>query len=204
MRGSDLELAPRPYTACACFSYVLFYNHGVLSRSNSIASSGFPSLDEVRGNGSMLVNTITYDNIGRMLLPSMNFTCDGNITKLTFLAVQGPAPTSDLYYIFGRIIYSWRPDVIVQGGTFQMNASKAVLVGGSGTGYELKFDSEFEFHAGDMLSVYQIKSSRHHLLHQVGQVIEGCSFVDGLQGNICELKQNIARPLIAVETGMLF
>ena len=69
------------------------------------AGGGFPSLDEVRGNGSMLVKTSTpaaEAGTRTMLFPSMNFTCNGTITKLTFLAVPGDA--NGLIFTFGECI----------------------------------------------------------------------------------------------------
>ena len=82
-----------------------------------------------------------------------------------------------------------------------VNASNANLIGGSGTGYELKY--EVEFQAGDMLSVYQVYSSRHHLLHQMSEVVETCTLTgDRLRSrDNCTIHSDIARPLVAVESG---
>ena len=161
------------------------------------ASGGFPSLDEVRGNGSMLVNTTTHEDIGTVLFPSMNFSCNGRISKLTFLAVQGQVRTFDLEIALGR--------PTPQGEVFTMDivsASNASLIGGSGTGYELKY--EVEFQAGDMLSVYQVSSSsRHHLLHQMNEVVETCTLTENRlrREDNCTIHSDIGRPLVAVETG---
>ena len=161
-----------------------------------IASGGFPSLDEVRGNGSMLVNTTTHEDMGRVLFPSMNFSCNGTISKLTFLAVQGQVHTFDLEIALGR--------PTPQGEVFTMdavNASNASLIGGSGTGYELKY--EVEFQAGDMLSVYQVFTSRHHLLHQMNEVVETCTLTENRlrSRDNCTIYSDIGRPLVAMETG---
>ena len=145
----------------------------------------------------MLVNTTTYEDIGRMLFPSMNFSCNGRISKLTFLAVQGELRNFDLEIALGR--------PTPQREVFTMdnvNASDASLIGGSGTGYELKY--EVEFQAGDMLSVYQApSSSRHYLLHQMNEVVETCTLTgDRLRSrDNCTIHSDIGRPLVAVETG---
>ena len=149
----------------------------------------------------MLVNTTTHDNIGRVLFPSMNFTCDGKITKLTFLAVQGLFLT-DLQFGLGHLV----KNTISQRGASQMdimNASKAILISSSGTGYELRY--EVTFQAGDVLSVHQLSYSQHHLLHQVNEVIETCTVIgtEG-RGNVsCTIDGGIGRPFVAVETGIV-
>ena len=144
----------------------------------------------------MLVNTTTHEDIGRVLFPSMNFSCNGRISKLTFLAVQGEVRNFDLEIALGR--------PTPQGEVFTMdivNAANASLIGGSGTGYELKY--EVEFQTGDMLSVYQVPSSRHHLLHQMNEVVEACTLAgDRLRSrDNCTIHSVIGRPLVAVETG---
>ena len=159
---------------------------------------GFPSLDEVRGNGSMLVNTTTHEELSTVLFPGMNFTCDGRISKLTFLAVQGGIRTFDLEFALRR--------PTPQGGVFTVdivNASNASLISGSGTGYEVKYEAEFQ--AGDMLSVNQVPASRHHLLHQTNEVVKTCT----LTGRGWKKKVNftsnrdIGQPLVAVDTGII-
>ena len=144
----------------------------------------------------MLVNITTHEDIGAVLFPTMNFSCNGTISKLTFLAVQGEVRNFDLEIALGR--------PTPQGEVFVMyivNASNASLIGGSGTGYELKY--EVEFQAGDMLSVYQVHPSRHYLLYQMNEVVETCT----LTGNRlrsrdnCTIHSVIGQPLVAVETG---
>jgi hypothetical protein len=170
----------------------------ILARILSTASGGFPSLDEVRGNGSMLVNTTTHEDIGTVLFPSMNFSCGGRISKLTFLAVQGGVRTSDLEIALV---------IATPQGAFRqenVNASNASLIGDSGTGYELQY--EVEFQAGDVLSVHQVPSSHHHLLHQMNEVVETCTLTgDRLRSrDNCTFHRDIGRPLVAVETGNLY
>lgn len=145
----------------------------------------------------MLVNTTTHEELGTVLFPSMNFTCDGRINKLTFLAVQGGIRLSDLEFAIGR--------PTAQGGVYRVdivNTSNASLIGGSGTGYEVKYGVDFQ--AGDMLSVYQVPTSRHHLLHQMNRVVEICTLTGkGLRRNVnCTVNENIGQPLVAVATGI--
>ena len=53
-------------------------------RSGDNSVNGLSSLDEVRGNGSMLLN-VTTRNMRKndLLFPSLNFTCNGTIERLT-------------------------------------------------------------------------------------------------------------------------
>ena len=146
----------------------------------------------------MLVNTTTHENINLVLFPSMNFTCNGRISKLVFLAVQRDFRSFDLEFAIGT------PTLSAQGEAFIrdiVNASNASLIGGSGTGYEVKY--EVNFQSGDMLSVYQVYASRYHLLHQMNEVVEICKTGKGWRVKVnCTINDNIGRPLVAIDTGI--
>ena len=146
----------------------------------------------------MLVNTTTHEELGTVLFPSMNFTCDGRISKLTFLAVQGELRSTELKFALGRSIglgFVFTLD--------NVNASNASIIGGSGTGYELKY--EVNFQEGDMLSVFQVPASRHHLLHQTNKVIETCTLTGerSMKDVNCTVYGDLGQPLVAMETGTM-
>ena len=174
------------------------------------AGGGFPSLDEVRGNGSMLVKTSTLAEAGTrtLLFPSMNFTCNGIITKLTFLAVPRARDSRLVIRSFFQIgrMYSEVDNTTYVGypSNQGLNIDKAVHINGSVTGYELNYENGgISFQAGEVFGLHQSTNSLYYLLHQIGERIETCS--RNWKGNnfICTVGGDIDRPLVAVETGML-
>ena len=167
------------------------------------AGGGFPSLDEVRGNGSMLVKTSTLAEAGTrtMLFPSMNFTCNGTITKLTFLAANRISSFFHLGRVYSQVDnYTY----LVDPHTEDLSIDGAVPIDGSVTGYELNYESgEIPFQAGDVLGLQQ--SPLYYLLHQMGERMETCdkTWSPMRKNFICTVGGDIDRPLMAVETGML-
>ena len=168
------------------------------------AGGGFSSLDEVRGNGSMLVKTSTLAEAGTrtMLFPSMNFTCNGTITKLTFLAVPGANRIISNFHL-GRVHSQVDNTYLVDPHTQDLSIDGAVPIDGSVTGYELNYENEIPFQAGDVLGLEQ--SPLYYLLHQMGERMETCDKTWSPIWNtfICTVGGDIDRPLMAVETGML-
>ena len=174
------------------------------------AGGGFPSLDEVRGNGSMLVKTSTpaaEAGTRTLLFPSMNFTCNGTITKLTFLAVPGRANRISSNFHLGRRVYSQVDNYtyLVDPHTEDLSIDGAVPIDESVTGYELNYENEIPFQAGDVLGLEQSPHSLYYLLHQMGERIETCNMTWSVMWNnfICTVGGDIDRPLVTVETGML-
>ena len=172
------------------------------------AGGGFPSLDEVRGNGSMLVKTSTpaaEAETRTLLFPSMNFTCNGTITKLTFLAVPGRANRISSNFHLGRVYSQVDNTYLVDPHTEDLSIDGAVPIDGSVTGYELNYENEIPFQAGDVLGLEQSPHSLYYLLHQMGERMETCDKTWSPIWNnfICTVGGDIDRPLVAVETSML-
>ena len=159
-----------------------------------------PSLDEVLGNGSMLVETTEFENDDHVAFQTMNFTCSGNLTKLIFLALPRPdAPGSGgLYFGIGMLLES---------NTFVIHKKLDIPdmdpIGGSGTGYELNYQpGDVSLQEGHMLALFQHSSSHHIILLQKGEMIKVCRFGSEGWQHTAECTDVSHRPLVAVETGI--
>ena len=165
--------------------------------------SGFPTLNDVRANGAIMVQTEKFDPINLTLYPSMTFTCSGNITKLRFLAMRGRGDHELNIGLATRLAMPADQGTYV--APFNItDFSNAQHTGGSGTGYETNFSCrEMEFHDGDILAVRQ-QPSRLRLLYQVGEKIDACCFStpNYWWGSITCNKHHY-RPLVTIETGIM-
>ena len=164
--------------------------------------SGFPGLDEIRGNGSLLVKTATHDGPGGngwydRRFPEMNFTCNGTIVQWTFIALQGVGGVSQLGLSRGPQLQE----------NFTSDTESATLVPGSTTGYTLRVEDGLPFLAGDVFRLSQRPRlflffipliPRHLFLYYQGR--RYCR-VNGTL-TVCEIAGNFGWPLVAVETGM--
>ena len=159
-----------------------------------------PSLDEVLGNGSMLVETTEFKDDDHVAFQTMNFTCSGYLTKLIFLAVPR-------YDALGSGGLSFGIGMLLENNTFVIHEKLDIPdmdpIGGSGTGYQLNYQpGNVSFQEGHMLALFQYYSSHHIILLQKGEMREVCRFgSDGWQHSVsCT---NVGhRPLVAVETGI--
>ena len=161
--------------------------------------SGFPSLDEVRGNGSLLMNTTIHRVAYEKVFPAMTFTCNGTVTKWTFVALRGERGLSQLKLL--RMSSPEYPPLQTYYHTASaLNTSSAIPVPGSVTGYELTEPRhQLSFQAGDVLGISQQHSAEHLFVYQLGVELEICKRVSR---TYCEGNGNFGRPLVAVETGM--
>lgn len=154
--------------------------------SSSISGSGLSSLDEVRGNGSMLLDTTTLRGKRDLIFPSLNFTCNGTIKRLIFLVEQNEFKSN--YFEFGL----WSP-------THQrnrvLNISTANRFERSGIAYAIK-PKRGSFVEGDMFRIHQDGTSlRYHLFLDEKKKVQVCN-----NNSMCEAER-IGYPLVAVETG---
>ena len=164
--------------------------------------SGFPSLDEIRGNGSLLVDTTTHtDESSQVLFPDINFTCDGRLTKLTFVALRGYVQSVDS--ILNLYMESSTVDnEYTAGSKHNFNATIATPIPGTATGYELQFENGVPFMAGHVLGIRsQVSSSKYHFLYQLGEEITVCRRVYSPNEFSCTPESEFGRPLVAVEAG---
>ena len=163
-------------------------------RRSDNSVSGLSSLDEVRGNGSMLLNTTTLEGKNDLIFPSLNFTCNGTIEQLIFLVEQDNFNSTN-YFMFGL----WSPST--HNDTYQrkmyLSVSNAVRFGDNGIAYEIT-PEEASFVEGDVFSIHQGGTSLYyHLFLEGKKKVQVCSYTN----NMCKSKR-IGYPLIAIETGM--
>ena len=161
-----------------------------LSVVGGIFTSGFPSLVEVRGNGSLLNDGVYSTHDGEIRsVPGIQFICSGRITKISFIALPGVGISNSIFMI------------ITGGGLVRdsIGISGAILSFGT-FGYELSgLDTQFQ--NGDTLQIrYKVyERSRLRILHQVGdKELSSCL---GLPDND-NCGPDYDYPLLAVETGM--
>ena len=188
-----------------CTVWCSFYSvlvRGTLPVSGTVSTSGFPSLEEVRGNGSLLVNTATRNEAYERVFPDMTFTCNGTVTKWTFIALRGERSQGGSQL---KLLRSHHPHLQTYYQTAPaLGTSSASPVSGSATGYELTGPShQLPFQAGDVLGMSQQHSLAAHLfVYQLGVRLEICKgMANGSNNYDCEENEDIGRPLVAVETG---
>ena len=159
--------------------------------TRSLTGRAFSSLDEVRGNGSLLVNASPDDEIidKYVVFPSMQFNCSGNITKLRFLAF--PDPDKNPYVSFG-LGYHHR-------ATY-WSGSDVNHIGGSGTGFELSYQpGEMIYHAGYIFAVNQSYTNHKLLFYDMGEKRRRCiSDIVNWQNGVTSFGH---QPLVSIETG---
>ena len=161
----------------------------------SSQTSGFPSLEELRRNGSLLERYSTHDGELRSL-PGVKSTCsgpDGRITKITFIALPGAGVGKTLLLVNG-----------VNGA----RKAEIVLTSASQTigefGYELTLPTSVNVHFSERDTLW-IRHSPHgegrlRFLYQVGDVARNVCWntEPGSESN-CQYDYDL--PLLAIETG---
>ena len=163
-------------------------------------TSGFPSLDEIRGNGSLLVDTTTHtDESSQLLFPGINFTCNGTLTKLTFVALRGDVRSVDSILNLFMKSHTGENEYTA-GRKYNFNATIATPIPNT-TGYELQFENGVPFKAGHVLGIRQASNSKYHFLYQLGEDITVCRRVDFSNEFSCRPESEFGHPLVAVEAG---
>ena len=166
-------------------------------RSSNNSVSGLPSLDEVRGNGSMLLNITTLEGKNDLIFPSLNFTCNGTIKRVIFLAKQNIF-SSPNYLDFGLWSPSTHSDILYQEKMF-LSISNAVRFEDSGIAYVIT-PEEASFVEGDVFSIHQGATSLHYHLFFEEKKVYICR--NYTTNNITCKMEKIGYPLVAIETGM--
>ena len=125
---------------------------------------GFIGLNTLRRKA-----VLQYDSVERFkwqsVLPSVNFSCNGNISKWTFVARSQTGTKYDKYPLFQL----WRPsetgryervyESSSDGGRFTASEESEITIG------EYVPHDPVPFHSGDVLGVYQPVDSRLSLVH---------------------------------------
>ena len=172
---------------CAC----------VVRVGSSSLTRGFPSLEELRGNASLLERHSTHDG-ERRSVPGVRSTCStGNrrLSKVTFIALPGDGESHIVLLV---------DDV---DGAAVLNMSGATKTFGA-FGYELTVPTNINImlDEGNILlriqhPPYEVSSMR--LLHQVGDEARNICWRTRDDGpDNCE--NDYDYPLLAIETGMNF
>ena len=180
--------------------------------------SGFPSLEAIQYNGSLLVKTFTpnqeenYDRI----FPNMKFTCNaGNITKWTFAAVhdQGSSLVSQLKLLRKAsrnsstfTYYHTFPALTVNNATSVAEnpplCSPPISKNPPLCIFELHTPVGIPFKAGDVLGIFQQQFAEYQFVYQQGRQFTSCNRIkDGGDTYSCDGIGDFGRPLVAVETG---
>ena len=162
--------------------------------------SGFPSLKDIRGNGSLLLTTSIHNAQYDKVFPNMTFTCNGSITKWTFVAAEEEDKVSELKLLrkgSNSTYYPVAPALDVNIATHITGSKRASV-------YELSTPAGVPFQAGDILGIFQEESARYVFLYmyQRGKQFLSCNKpAQGSNNYSCGGSGDFGQPLLAIETG---
>ena len=159
-----------------------------------LSARTFSSLDEVRGNGSLLLNVSTDPGIiGQFVVfPNMRFNCHGHINKVKFLA-KPSNDTENPQFALGR----FKPD-----GYYKIIYWPVNNTNKSGTIVEQSYHlGHMNYKDGDVFAM-QYSDSDSNLFYNMDKMIYlyTCSQTNGPQMFGCIWGQGY-QPLVTVETG---
>ena len=170
----------------------LLYNT-TLASYNSLTGTTFSSLDEIHGNGSLLVNVSPDDGItGQFVLfPNMRFNCSGRITKVKFLALRTPKKL-DINFGVGRLK---RDD-----NSYQVKHWPVNNVREGRTLFEQHFLRwQMKYEPGDVFAFKQVDSL---LMYNTDNTIERLRCSGPRPGQIYKCVTGHGyQPLVTIETG---
>ena len=125
---------------------------------------GFIGLNTLRRKAVLRYDSVEWFKWQR-ILPSVNFSCSGNISKWTFVARSRTGEDHDQYPLFQL----WRPsgtgryqrvyESSSDGGRFTASEDSGITI------EEYLPHNPVPFHSGDVLGVYQPVDSRLSLMH---------------------------------------
>ena len=171
----------------------------LLSGVGDTFTSGFPSLDEIRGNGSLLNDGVFSTHDGEIRsVPGVRFTCNGRITKITFIALPGVGNRNSVFAVI-------RPNDGTGTGIVRYSFGTSGATDSFGDfRYETVSVPDVQFQGGDTLRInlQPYNMSRLRILHQRGdEELDICWKPFGVNVNYtCGLDYDY--PLLAIETGM--
>ena len=159
-------------------------------------TSGFPSLDEIRGNGSLLSDGVYSTHDGEIRsVPSVEFTCSGRITKFTFIALPGVGNLHTEFVVLGP------------GSSEQHISTEEATQSFGEFGYELSVPVTgpgiMQFQDGDTLLIdhYWYVDSSLRILHQVGDEELDIFWRWRSEGSMIYRVTDYDYPLVAIEAG---
>ena len=165
-----------------------------IAGSSSSLTSGFPSLEELRRNGSLLERYSTHDGETRSVPRARSNCSPGNrtINKVTFIALPGTGNKNLSLHIIQSNNQS----------TAEIDLSGASITFGK-FGYELNVTANITFTDGDMLRIEHPRygESSLRLLHQVGQKAMNICWSNNESSESQECGPDYDYPLLAIETG---
>ena len=161
-------------------------------------TSGFPSLEELRANGSLVDRYSTHDG-ERRSVPGFRTTCSGRISRIAIIALPGNGterPMLRFVRYMGAGNHSHEHKISL-GGTLKKFGT---------FGYEISHNPPMMmgpmFHDGDMLEIRHppYEDSDLRLLHQVGTDARNiCWSIEPDGSENCQSDYDY--PLLAIETG---
>lgn len=131
----------------------------VLLSFNAECTNGFVSLETLRGLATP-IQPLPLQESYQAIFPSINFTCAGNITGWTVIAIESQSHGKTHY----PVLQVWRRSG--EGTVFNKTAF-TILSGGQDSSrpflFEYFADPPLQFLAGDVLGVFEPRDSNNHL-----------------------------------------
>ena len=145
---------------------------------------GFIGLNTLRRRAVLLYNSIEETAQQQRILPSMNFSCHGNISKWTFVARSRTGGDRNQYPRFQL----WRPDGTVRYWRVYESSITATISGQSDfTVEEYIPDDQVPFEAGYIFGLYQPHQSRRRLSVKHVDVLFGYGYDNYHRDNVWSL-----------------
>ena len=159
------------------------------------AARDFSSVDDLWVSGALLVNTTVDKGIFRqhVVFPDLNFTCNGTINGVRFLA---------------RRMSAGHPDIIISLGSQMRNSTYSVIyhhstsramdgTWSSGIEFEIKKLS-IHYHTGEAFAMYH----NLPLLHQMRKIRKCTKYYDENYLKLFECNdQEVYEPVLTINTG---
>ena len=138
---------------------IMFFFHATIiqtgtSSTRSECTSGFATMDDI-----MIAVTITNRDRQQRIIPHINFTCDGTVTKWIVLGRWGSGGRHDWY----PDLQIWRWNA-TNAFTKVGNTTLRIETGNRGmTYYEYSPPTPLSFQTGDVLGIFQPDMGRNRL-----------------------------------------
>ena len=167
----------------------------------SNTARGLSNLDDIRGNGSLLVKVAPDYAISHnfIMFPTLKFNCDGEIKKVKYLAM--PRNGTRPYFSFGL---GQLKEYYGTGTHYHVKFQRSTHIGGSGTRFELSYQSgSMSFKSGDIFAVNDLFINHELLFFDDKTEIERCIGHMRRYGYVSCNASSGNKPLVAIETGKL-
>ena len=157
----------------------------------------FSTVEELRINGALLVYTTVDSGIKEdqlVVFPDLNFTCNGSITAVRFLASDVPNTPNFIIGLGHKVNSDY--EVIYRSTSLPMES-----INDRGTEFVVKYDREnTQYQRGQVLAL----KHNYPLLYRIGKTIGVCGL--GPKDNVWPARvrcddQEVYEPLLTIETG---